>query len=125
MNEESKKKLEQDSDGLITYEYLANHIDEIDEDLDMIINNMQRVDLNGQFTVSAIRYLFAINPLRYAAAINRLIPSAIDKDRERRYIGDLLQSLWGKDYADRAEELCRTDDNFRRIYKRIFYTSSL
>lgn len=125
MNEEAKKKLEQDTDGLATYEYLANHIDNIDDDLDLIIDNMQRADVNGQFTVSAIRYLFAINPLRYAAAINRLIPSAIDKDRERRYIGDLLQSLWGKDYADRADELCRTDDNFRRIYKRIYNTNPL
>ena len=44
----------------------------------------------------------------------------IDKDRERKYIGSLLEALWGADYHDNADKLRETDDNFRRIYKRMF-----
>ena len=52
--------------------------------------------------------------------MGRLIECAIDKDRERRYIGTLLEGIWGPDYQSRAAELRETDDNFRRIYKRIY-----
>ena len=52
--------------------------------------------------------------------IMRLIAAGIDKDRDRRYIGSLLSAVWGADYEQRAEELSATDNNFRRIYKRIY-----
>ncbi|MCM1517232.1 MAG: hypothetical protein NC117_01125 [Pseudoflavonifractor sp.] len=120
MNEEDKKILSKDPDGLLTYEYIANHINEIDDDMDYLVDNMIEVDATGQFLVSAARYLFLIDSDRHRAAITRLIASAIEKDRERRYIGDLLPAIWGADYADRAEELKATDNNFRRIYKRMF-----
>lgn len=121
MNEEIKKLLGKDPDGLLTYEYLANHISEIDDVLDDIIDNMIEVDLNGQFLVSAARYLFAIDRTHYRAAISRLISAAIEKDRERRYIGELL-TMWGDDYREKAQLLSATDDNFRRIYKRLYPT---
>ena len=121
MNEDDKKLLSKDSDGLLTYEYIANHISSIDDDLDYLIDNMMRVDLSGQFIVSAARYLFAIDAEHYNNAVSRLITAAIEKDREHRYIGDLLP-LWGADYQDQVEELSKTDNNFRRIYKRLYPT---
>lgn len=82
---------------------------------------MMRVDLSGQFIVSAARYLFAIDAEHYNNAISRLITAAIEKDREHRYIADLLP-LWGADYEDHVEELNKSDNNFRRIYKRLYPT---
>ena len=122
MNEDDKKILSKDSDGLLTYEYIANHINEIDDDMDFLVENMIQVDTTGQFLVSAARYLFLIDGEKYREPITRLIAAAIEKDRERRYTGDLLPAIWGEDYANRAEELKLTDNNFRRIYKRMFPT---
>ncbi len=120
-----KKSLERDIDGLLTYEYIANHIGSCDDIMDDLIDNMIEVDKNGQFTVSAARFLHAINPESYRTGIERLIAAAIDKDREHRYIGDLLQSIWGDDYQEHVEQLKALDNNFRRIYKRIYPHSSL
>ncbi len=122
MDENLKKKLSKDPDGLLTYEYIANNIGGCDDIIDGLVDNMVAVDKNGQFVASAARYLCAINRDKYAPQINRLIAAAIEKDRERRYLGDLLQGIWGADYAERAEELKAADDNFRRIYKRLFST---
>lgn len=121
MKDEIKKLLGKDPDGLLTYEYLANHISEIDEVIDDIVDNMIAVDHTGQFLVSAARYLFAIDKDTYRAPVSKLIASAIEKDRERRYIGDLL-TMWGQDYEENAAELSAADDNFRRIYKRLYST---
>lgn len=85
-------------------------------------SNMITVDKTGQFVASAARYLFAIDGEKYAHVINKLIAAAIDKDRERRYLGDLMQAIYGEDYASRADQLNVTDDNFRRIYKRLYPT---
>ena len=121
MNEELKKLLSDDSDGLMTYEYIANHIDEIDPVIDVLIDQMIAVDKNGQFLVSAARYLSAIDAAKYADGISRLIAAAIDKDREHKYIGDLL-TLW-PGYQPQIESLNASDNNFRRIYKRLYPTS--
>ncbi len=120
MNEDLKKAVGKDTDGLLTYEYIANHIGEIDSVLDELIDNMIGADRNGQFLVSAAHYLHAIDAVKYRDAIDRLIAAAIDRDREHRYIGDLLPALWGEDYAARVDELNASDNNFRRIYKRLF-----
>lgn len=125
MDEDILKQLSKDPDGLLTYEYIANHIGECDDSMDALVQNMITVDASGQFTVSAARYLNAINPEAYAQQISRLIAAAIEKDRERRYIGELLQSIWGDDYAARVDELNATDDNFRRIYKRLYPAAGL
>ena len=125
MDEDILKQLSKDPDGLLTYEYIANHIGECDDSMEALVQNMINVDASGQFTVSAARYLNAINPEAYAQQISRLIAAAIEKDRERRYIGELLQSIWGDDYATRVDELNATDDNFRRIYKRLYPAAGL
>lgn len=125
MEEEARKKLSADPDGLLTYEYIANHIDTVEPELPWLVENMERVDLTGQFVISAARYLFAIDPAAFAPHIDRLIKSGIEKDREHRYLGDMLRQMYGPDYAERSEELSASDDNFRRIYKRLFPISAI
>lgn len=120
MKDELQKLLDSDTDGLATYEYLANHIDTCNPVLDRLVDNIVKVDLSGQFLVSTARYLNAIDSECFASAISTLIEHSIERDRERRYIGYLLPEIWGEDYKERADELCKTDNNFRRIYKRLF-----
>ncbi|MBD5198060.1 MAG: hypothetical protein HDS86_02740 [Bacteroidales bacterium] len=121
MTNDDLQRLENATDGLAAYEYIANHIDQLDGPaIQKVTDLLMRADLNGQFCVSAARYLTAIDPVAYAEPIDRLVKGAIERDRERRYIGDLLESLWGKDYKEHASELTANDDNFRRIYKRVF-----
>ena len=98
MDEDILKKLKKDEDGLATYEYIANNIGNCDDIMPQLIANIISVDRNGQFAVSTARYLNAI---------------------ERKYIPDLLGSIWGADYAEHVDEL-NADDNFRRIYKRVY-----
>ncbi|WP_297070499.1 hypothetical protein [uncultured Duncaniella sp.] len=125
MEQDLKKRLSQDPDGLLTYEYIANHIGACDDIMSELVDNMILVDPTGQFMVSAARYLYAINPEAYADSISRLIATAIEKDRERRYLPDLVTAIWGADYAEHAEEIAAKDDNFRRIYKRITPTNAI
>ena len=126
MTEDDIKTLKHDADGRQSYEYLANHIGECDPDaIEKIIDNMERVDLSGQFMASAARYLHAIDADGYRPAVRRLVAATIDKDREHKYLADLLQGLYGADYETNAAALCSTDDNFRRIYKRLFPTSTI
>ncbi len=120
MIEELESKLAKDTNGLLTYEYIANHINSIDDMMPDLVENMIRVDKTGQFVVSTARYLHAINPNKFSQSIDTLIKAAIEKDRNRAYLADLVASIWGKDYQERAAELNATDDNFRRIYKRLY-----
>lgn len=122
MNSDLKKILAADEDGLVTYEYLANHIDNCDDVIDELTDNIIQVDKSGQFVVSTARYLNAIDSEKFKGVISRLIAAAIEKDRERRYIGDLMQAIYGEDYAAHADELKVSDDNFRRLYKRLHPT---
>lgn len=66
MEQDLKKRLSLDPDGLLTYEYIANHIGECDNIMGELVDNMILVDPTGQFMVSAARYLYAINPEAYA-----------------------------------------------------------
>lgn len=125
MTEEEKKRLTADTDGLLTYEYIANHIGTESLDIQWLVNNMERVDAQGQFTASAARYLNAIDAELYSGEISELIASTIDKDREHRYLPALLTSIYGEDCEQRASELSLSDNNFRRIYKRLHPTSAL
>ncbi|MDE6650892.1 MAG: hypothetical protein K2K08_00625 [Paramuribaculum sp.] len=125
MDEELKKKLAADTDGLLTYEYIANHIGVCDDIMKDLVQNMINVDSTGQFVASAARYLAAIEPDEYAEYISTLISAAIDKDRERKYLPDLISGIWGSDYKDKAAELSAADNNFRRIYKRLNPTGAL
>lgn len=125
MTENDKKLLAADNEGLANYEYLANHIDDIDADMDFIIENLRRTDLSGQYLASASRYLNAIDPERFGDAIRRMVALTIDRDREHRFIGDLIVSLYGDDYQERASELSAADNNFRRMYKRLYPNSPI
>ena len=120
MEESTIKELEKDVDGLLTYEYIANNIGVIDEEIDWLADNLIKVDGSGQFLVSAARYLNAVDKEHFSVTIDKMVSAAIDRDRERAYIGYLLQSLYGDDYLERAEELRLSDNNFRRIYKRLY-----
>lgn len=125
MTEDEKKRLALDADGLLTYEYIANHIGTCELDIEWLVDNMIRVDNNGQFTGSAARYLSAIDPQQFRPQIAALVAATIDKDREHRYLPALLLGIWGDDCEAHAAELSAADDNFRRIYKRLHPTSIL
>ena len=119
------KILEGDTDGMTTYEYIVNNIDTCSEDMTAIVDNLKRVDVSGQFLASTARFLMAVDPERFSIWLTPLVDAAIQKDREHKYILSLLEAIWGKDYADRADELRESDDNFRRIYKRVFPQSPI
>lgn len=123
--EDLKKRLAKDPDGLMTYEFMANHISEIDDILPTLVDNMIAVDRAGRFSVSAARYLAAIDRQKFEPQIARLVDHAIESDREHQFIADLLPALWGADYADRAAELMVADRSFRRIHQRIFPPKAL
>lgn len=120
MNNDLKKILNSDTDGLLTYEYIANHMGSCDEDMPVLADNIIRVDMTGQITVSAALYLHATGAEKYGEIIDKLIAASLSKDREHKYIVDLLSGIWGEDYKSHAEELKQISDNFRRIYKRVY-----
>lgn len=121
MEPEEIKKIQKDNTGLSSYEYIANHVTDLtDEDLEIVTDNIIRADSKGQFAVSTARYLNAIDPNRFQKSIDVLIKHAISTDREHKYIPDLLASIWGEDYEQHVNELNTKDDNFRRIYKRVY-----
>ena len=119
MNEDLKKKLSRDPNGLLTYEYIANNIDSIDDIMPQLVDNMIMVDPKGQFVASTARYLHAIDPVKYASAIDTLVKAAIDKDREHSYLPSLIRGIYGDNYEEGATERCATDRNFRRMYQRL------
>ena len=120
MDNEIKKILDTDTNGLLTYEYIANNMGNIDKDMNALVDNMILKDRTGQFVVSTARYLNAIDRDKYASSIDLLVKAAIAKDRDHVYLAYLASSLWGADYKERAAELSETDDNFRRIFKRLY-----
>ena len=120
MDNNIKKILETDTNGLLTYEYIANNMGNIDEDMSTLVDNMILKDRTGQFVVSTARSLHAIDREKYATSIDLLVKAAIAKDRDHVYLAYLASSLWGADYKERAAELSASDDNFRRIYKRLY-----
>lgn len=120
MTDELNKIFSEDTDGLLTYEYLANNCESSADQLECIIDNLVKVDRYGQFSASAARYLNAIDPAGYAPHIATLVDNVIERDREHNYLGSLLPDLWGADFLERAEELSATDRTFRRIYQRLY-----
>jgi len=120
MTEDLKKLFAADSDGLLTYEYMANNVGACDKDMDSLVDNLRTADRSGQFAASAARFLNAIDQKKYKRHIDALVEHVIDTDREHRYLADLLPDIWGKDYPDKAESLVQSDRNFRRIYQRLY-----
>lgn len=117
---ETLKSLSGDTDGMATYDYIVNNVDTCLESMPQLVENLRRADISGQFLASTARFLCAVDREKFSGWITPLIEGAIEKDRERRYIGSLLQAIWGNDYMERADVLREEDDNFRRIYKRIY-----
>lgn len=114
------KELGKDPDGMATYDYLVNHIPHCINEMDFLVDNLLKVDNTGQFLASSARFLSSVDRQTFDPWIGRLIEGAIDKDRERRYIWSLLEAVWGPDYRERAAELKKSDNNFRRVYKRVY-----
>lgn len=114
------KSLVNDADGMATYDYLVNHVPGCIDEMDYLTDNLLKADTTGQYLASSARFLSSVDSVSFQPWISRLIEGAIEKDRERRYIGSLLEAIWGADYEQRAEEIKAVDDNFRRIYKRIY-----
>lgn len=105
---------------MATYDYIVNNVDSCIDSMPELVGNLKRVDISGQFLASTARFLCAVDRDKFSEWLTPLIEGAIEKDRERRYIGSLLQAIWGADYMERAEELRSKDDSFRRIFKRIY-----
>lgn len=119
MEENNNNQDTLESRGMELYEYIVDHTDDLGDELDSLILRLKGVDTSGQFLASTARYLAAVDRRRFEPWLAQLIEGAIEKDRERRYIGSLLQAIWGDDFEQRVDELVGTDNNFRRIYKRM------
>lgn len=122
---ETLKCLSGDTDGMATYDYIVNNVDTCLDSMPQLIDNLKRVDISGQFLASTARFLCAVDRDKFSSCLTPLIEGAIEKDRERKYIGSLLQAIWGPDYMDKADELKSQDDNFRRIFKRIYQNNGI
>lgn len=114
---EYKTKLEEE--GMSVYQYIVDNPDSCLEEMPRLLERLHDVDMSGQFFASTARYLAAVDRERFEPWLTPLIEGAIEKDREHRYIGSLLVSIWGEDYEERLDTLRDSDDNFRRIYKRM------
>lgn len=115
-------KIEPEEAGMAIYEEIVNNVDTCKDKLNQLIYDLNRVDISGQFLCSTARFLAAVDREEYEEYLPTIVEYAIDKDRERKYIGQLLQAIWGEDYMDHADELKETDDLFRRVYKRVYAT---
>ncbi len=124
MSSEEKNKSPEE-EGMQIYEYIVDNAESDHLQMGDMVMKLRHADSTGQFLCSTARYLAAVDRSRFDQWIAPFVEGAIEKDRDRRYIGSLLEALWGADYADRADELKASDDNFRRIYKRIYSEGSL
>jgi len=109
-----------DAEGMTIYEYIVDNVDTCEPEMGELICKLRLADNSGQFLASTARYLSAVDREKFDRWLTPLIEGAIEKDRDRRYIGSLLEGIWGEDYKDHVDELRQSDDNFRRIYKRIY-----
>ena len=103
------------------YEYIVNNVETCRDRLDSLILELKQNDHTGQFLASSARFLAAVDKEAFGEYIPILIEAAIERDRERRYIGE-LKAIWGPDYRECADELRESDDVFRRLYKRVYPT---
>ena len=109
----------EDNRGMQCYEHLVNNIDADEAAVAQCVTDLIAADTTGQFSASAARFLAGMAPGSFTAELDALLKSAIAKDRELAYLPDLLPAIWGADYTSNADTLRETDDNFRRIYKRV------
>lgn len=116
--------LDKEKTGIEIYDYLVNNLPDCIEEMDTIVDTLLEKDSTGKYLASSARFLAGVDMKKYERWICRLTEGAIDRDKERRYIWSLLQAIWGPDYQERISELEATDNNFRRIYKRVFQENS-
>lgn len=109
-----------EDEGMTIYEQIVNNVDCCAPEMPDLIMKLKRADKTGQFLASTARFLSAVDRATFEPWLAPLIEAAIEKDKERKYIGSLLEAIWGPNYHERADELRNSDDNFRRIYKRIY-----
>ncbi len=109
-----------EQEGFEAYQTIIDNCETCGDRMSEFVAHLRSIDTSGQFLASAARYLAALDRERFEPWLTPLIEGAIEKDRERKYIGSLLQAIWGSDYMDHAEELKESDNNFRRIFKRIY-----
>lgn len=115
--EENNNKSE--NRGMAVYERIVDQAESRGAGLNELIEELKQVDTTGQFLASTARYLSAVDKEYFEPWLTSLIEAAIERDRERRYIGSLLEAIWGADYEQRVEDLRASDNNFRRIYRRM------
>ena len=115
--EENNNKSE--NRGMAVYERIVDQAESRGAGLNELIEELKQVDTTGQFLASTARYLSAVDKEYFEPWLTSLIEAAIERDRERRYIGSLLEAIWGADYDQRVEDLRASDNNFRRIYRRM------
>ncbi|MGM9864656.1 MAG: hypothetical protein ACI30P_00030 [Muribaculaceae bacterium] len=126
MTEKEIKELkDRDKDGLLIYECIANNAGQDDACLPELCKALAEVDLSGQFTASAARFLHAVDSTRYADLVRPLVSATIDLDRERKYLGDLFQCLYGPVEGLDVAAMSAADNNFRRMYKRLFADTAM
>ncbi len=118
MDDTTLKELTSDPSGMLTYEYMVNHIYDSPDCLDFLVETIKSADKTGQFTASSAIYLTAVDSVRFASHVSNLVKATIERDRERKYLTPLAAAIWGTDFRDKADALM-SDDNFRRIYKRL------
>ena len=61
---ETLKHLEQDTDGMMVYDYLVNHAEDT-TDMEALIDLLVTKDTTGQFLASSARFLHAVNAERF------------------------------------------------------------
>lgn len=126
MTEKEIKELkDRDKDGLLIYECIANNAGQDDAYLPELCKALAEVDLSGQFTASAARFLHAVDSTGYADLVRPLVSATIDLDRERKYLGDLFQCLYGPVEDLDVAAMSAADNNFRRMYKRLFADTAM
>ncbi|MCH5220129.1 MAG: hypothetical protein J1F20_06110 [Muribaculaceae bacterium] len=120
------EQLSEDLEGLPTYEFLVNKLPELtDEEINKVIDHFSLIDHSGQYLASGARYLHAVDSEGFRRHVDRMVALVIDRDREHRYLADLLTAIYGEDYTDHVAELSANDDNFRRLYKRLYPEGAL
>ncbi|MDE6338872.1 MAG: hypothetical protein K2K97_03675 [Muribaculaceae bacterium] len=124
MSEENNCLLPEE-EGMKIYEFIVDNAENAELQMGDLVMKLRNADTTGQFLCSTARYLAAVDREKFDSWIAPLVEGAIEKDRDRRYIGSLLEALWGSDYREHADELKQTDDNFRRIFKRLYEASAM
>lgn len=102
------------------YEALVDAESSATDRLPALVTELMAADETGQYLCSGARYLGALDRARYGQYISAMVEAAIDRDREHRYLAQLLPALWGDDFMEHSQQLRLTDNNFRRIFKRIY-----